>query len=86
MNDAKTKTETCLSDKPIIIVLLLRVCNSGFSRILSSTTRDHFRAMFVWFSYLENTWRTWELFATIAPCAHVGRLFNDFGKFSMFKI
>ena len=46
MNDTKTKTETCLSDKPIIIVLLLRVRNSGFSRILSSTSRDHF-------SYLE---------------------------------
>ena len=56
MNDTKTKTETYLSDKSIIIVLLLRIRNSGFSRILSSTTRDHFRAMFG-FSYLENTWR-----------------------------
>ena len=28
------------------------------SRILSPTTRDHFRAMFVWFSYPEKTWRS----------------------------
>ena len=62
------------------------VLNSGFSRILSPTTWDHFRAMFVWFSYPEKTWRRWQLFATIAPCAHTARLFNDVGKFSMFKI
>ena len=60
--------------------------NSGFSRILSPTTRDHFRAMFVWFSYPEKTWRRWQLFATIAPCAHITHLVNDVGKFSMFKI
>ena len=30
------------------------------------TTRDHFRAMFVWYSYSEKTF----------PCAHVARLFN----------
>ena len=81
MNDTKTKTETCLSDKSIIIVLLLRVRNSGFPRILSSTTWDHLRAMLVWFSYPENTWRRWQLFAMIGPCAHVARLFNDVGKF-----
>ena len=62
------------------------VRNLGFSRILWPTTRDHFRAMFVWFSYPEKTWRRWQLFATIAPCAHIARLFNDVGKFSMFKI
>ena len=62
------------------------VRNSGFSRILSPTTRDHFRAMFLWFSYPEKTWRTWQLFATIALCAHIARLFNDVGKFSMCKI
>ena len=62
------------------------VRNSGFSRILSPTTRDHFRAMFVWFSYPEKTWRKWQLFATIAPYAHIARLFKDVGKFSMFKI
>ena len=62
------------------------VRNSGFSRILSLTTRDHFRAMFVWFSYPEKTWRRWQLFATIAPCAHITHLVNDVGKFSMFKI
>ena len=33
------------------------VCNSGFSRIVSPTTRDNFRAMFVWFLYPEKTWR-----------------------------
>ena len=42
--------------------------------------------MFVWFSYPEKTWRRCVLFATIAPCAHIARLFNDVGKFSMFKI
>ena len=42
--------------------------------------------MFVWFSYPEKTWRRWELFATIAPCAHIARLFNDIDNFSMFKI
>ena len=62
------------------------VLNSGFSRILSPTTWDHFRAMFVWFSYPEKTWRRWQLFATIAPCAHITHLVNDVGKFSMFKI
>ena len=62
------------------------VRNSGFSRILSPTTRDHFRAMFVWFSYPEKTWRRWQLFATIAQCAHITHLVNDVGKFSMFKI
>ena len=36
------------------------VRNSGFSRILSPTTRDHFRAMFVWFSHPEKTWRRWQ--------------------------
>jgi len=41
-----------------------RVCVHGFSHILSPTTRDHFRAMFVWFSYPEKTWRTWQLFAS----------------------
>ena len=64
----------------------LCVRNSGFSRILSPTTRDHFRAMFVWFSYPEKTWRRWQLFATIAPWAHIAHLVNDVGKFSMFKI
>ena len=63
----------------------LCVRNSGFSRILSPTTRDHFRAMFVWFSYPEKTWRRWQLFATIAPCS-IAHLVNDVGKFSMFKI
>ena len=38
-------------------IILVCVRNSGFSRILSPTTRDHFRAMFVWFSYPEKTWR-----------------------------
>ena len=53
------------------------VRNSGFSRILSPTTRDHFRAMFVWF---------------LNPRRHdvdgnfLLRSFNDVGKFSMFKI
>ena len=42
--------------------------------------------MFVWFSYPEKTWRRWQLFATIAPCAHITHLVNDVGKFSMFKI
>ena len=42
--------------------------------------------MFVWFSYPEKTWRRWQLFATIAPCAHIAHLFNNVGKFSMFKI
>ena len=64
----------------------LCVRNSGFSRILSPTTWHHFRAMFVWFSYPEKTWRRWQLFATIAPCAHITHLVNDVGKFSMFKI
>ena len=59
------------------------VRNSGFSRILSPTTRDHFRAMFVWFSYSEKTWRRRQLFATIAPCAHIARLFNDVGKINL---
>ena len=62
------------------------VCNSDFSCILSPTTPDHFRAMFVWFSYPEKTWHRWQGFATIAPCAHVMCLFNDLGKVSMFKI
>ena len=66
-------------------IILVCVRNSCFSRILSPTTRDHFRAMFVWFSYPEKTWRRWQLFATIAPCAHVACLFNDLGKFSMLR-
>ena len=54
--------------------------------VLPRCSRDHFRAVFVWFSYPENTWRRWRLFATIAPCAHIARLFNEVGKFPMFKI
>ena len=42
--------------------------------------------MFVWFSYPEKTTRRWQLFTTIALCAHIVRLFNVVGKFSMFKI
>ena len=49
---------------------------TGFSRILSRATRDRFRAVFVWFSYHEKTWRRWQLFARIAPCAHIARLFK----------
>ena len=51
-----------------------------------TTLEPGFRAMFVWFSYPEKTWRRWQGFAKIAPCAYVMRLFNDLGKVSMFKI
>ena len=37
-------------------------------------------------SYPKNTWRKWQLFVTIAPCAHIARSFNNAGKFYMFKI
>ena len=33
----------------------------------------------------EETWSRWQLFATIAPCAHIACLFNDIGKFSMLR-
>ena len=48
------------------------VRNSGFSRILPPTTRDHFRAMFVSFSYPQKTWRRWQR-SMCSHCAFVQR-------------
>ena len=46
------------------------VRNSGFSRIVSPTTRDNFRAMFVWFLYPEETWRIdGNFFISLGTCS-----------------